>query len=319
LSVTIEVKGAVGAYGVNGPRVLHEIDLVVEPGSAIGVVGESGSGKTTLARMLVGFLDPVEGSVTVNGQRWKEISRRSPLRGSVQYIFQDPYGSLNPWMTALEAVAEAVEVHDRVSSSAARARATELLASTGLSADAMIRRPERLSGGQCQRVGIARALASRPSIVIADEPTSALDVSVQAQILNLLLELQIQQQIGLVLISHDLGVVRHLTDTTLVIYRGRTLERGPTQAILAAPAHPYTRLLLDTVPGSDSPLETVVNQGEDRHPCVFAGRCPRLAANCVELAITDLNDSHSVLCRHPFVGPSASHGQTQEHGSHVAQ
>lgn len=246
MTTRIEAIGAGASYAPGAPLTIRGVDLVVEPGSAIGLVGESGSGKTTLARLLLGSLNPAQGDVTVNGTPWSKVRRTSPLHGKVQYIFQDPYSSLNPYMTGLEAVTESALVHGRGTKTHARELARELLAGTGLAGDAMQRRPASLSGGQRQRIGIARALAADPDIIIADEPTSALDVSVQAQILNLLLRLQADRGIGLVLVSHDLGVVRLLTDHALVMYHGEVIERGPTEELLRNPQQDYTKLLVES-------------------------------------------------------------------------
>jgi len=246
MTTRIEAINAGASYAPGAPLTIRGVNLVIEPGSAIGLVGESGSGKTTLARLLLGGLHPAQGSVTVNGTPWATVKRASPLHGKVQYIFQDPYSSLNPYMTGLDAVAESAFVHGHGSKAEARELARELLASTGLAPDAMQSRPGSLSGGQRQRIGIARALAADPDIIIADEPTSALDVSVQAQILNLLLSLQADRGIGLVLVSHDLGVVRLLTDNALVIYNGDVVEQGPIDELLNNPTQDYTRLLVES-------------------------------------------------------------------------
>ena len=234
------------AYAVEGAT------LEVPAGVAIGVVGESGSGKTTLGRALVGLIDPTAGTVEVEGRPWREVRRTDPQRRRVQMIFQDPYGSLNPGLSALEAVTEVLDVWERLGRRSASQRAAELLDRVGLSPDAMRRRPRELSGGQCQRVGIARALACSPTVLVADEPTSSLDVSVQAQILNLLLDLRAQNQLALVLISHDLAVVRYMTDEALVMLEGRIVERGATAQLLEAPAHPYTQRLVASIPGRGS-------------------------------------------------------------------
>ena len=246
MTTRIEAVNAGASYAPGAPLTIRGVNLVIEPGSAIGLVGESGSGKTTLARLLLGGLHPAQGSVTVNGTPWSKVKRASPLHGKVQYIFQDPYSSLNPYMTGLDAVAESAFVHGKGSKAEAREHARELLASTGLAPDAMQSRPGSLSGGQRQRIGIARALAADPDIIIADEPTSALDVSVQAQILNLLLSLQVDRGIGLVLVSHDLGVVRLLTDHALVIYNGDVVEQGPIDELLDSPTQDYTKLLVES-------------------------------------------------------------------------
>ena len=304
MSVTLVAQDATAAYSADAPPAISNVDLEIRPGSAIGIVGESGSGKTTIARMLAGFLSPIAGSVTVNGRTWASVPRTDAIRGSVQFIFQDPYGSLNPWQTVLQSVSEAVQVGEHVTRRRAQSRAKKLLESTGLSRDVFPRRPRALSGGQCQRVGIARALASQPQIIIADEPTSAVDVSVQAQILNLLLELQQERHLGLVLISHDLAVVRHLTDDALVVYRGRVLERGPTETLLLEPAHPYTRLLLDSLPGSAAPVAQIRNEGVADHSCRFAERCSRLDLLCDPVPVTHLSAHHEVVCRHPLSRPA---------------
>ena len=226
--------------------------LEVGPGVALGVVGESGSGKTTLGRALVGLINPTSGSIDVEGRPWSEVRRTDLERRRVQMIFQDPYGSLNPGLSALGAVAEVLEVWERLGRRSASQRAAELLDRVGLPPDAMRRRPAELSGGQCQRVGIARALACSPTVLVADEPTSSLDVSVQAQILNLLLDLRAQAELALVLISHDLAVIRYMTDEALVMLEGRIVERGATAHLLEAPSHPYTQRLVASIPGRAS-------------------------------------------------------------------
>ena len=233
------------AYG-SGPTVVKKVSLAVPAGAAIGIVGESGSGKTTLASLLVGMLTPTTGSVTVHGRPWSDIRRRDPLRRAVQMVFQNPYTALNPRLSAQSTVAEVYEFCGATKAEAAE-HAEGLLKRVGLSGIALGKRPGELSGGQCQRVGIARALAANPSVIVADEPTSALDVSVQAQILNLLSDLRQEQGIGLVLISHDLNVVSYLTDTAIVMERGAVVEAGPTDDLLRAPTHPYTQSLIASV------------------------------------------------------------------------
>jgi oligopeptide/dipeptide ABC transporter ATP-binding protein len=277
-------------------------DLDVAPRAAIGIVGESGSGKTTLAHALVGTLRPTRGEVLVDGAPWSRLKRKSDARRRVQMIFQDPVGALNPWLSAREAVAEAVRYWYGTSREEARRRAGDLLAETGLSREAMERRPRGLSGGQCQRVGIARALACQPAVIVADEPTSALDVSVQAQILNLLMSLQESHDLALVLISHDLSVIRHMTDDAVVMYGGRVIERGPTDSLMERPAHPYTQLLVD--PNDDSERELVSalappSSAAVEHPCPFAQRCPYLQPDCSGI-LDDPGPKAAVFCRHPL-------------------
>jgi ABC-type dipeptide/oligopeptide/nickel transport system ATPase subunit len=225
------------------------VTMDVTRGASVGIVGESGSGKSTLARVLAGACAPTSGDVEVMGRRWRDVRRRDPLRRQVQMIFQDPIGSLNPDMSACESVAEVVRVWHGAGRRDASVRAEELLADVGLRGAAIDRRRHALSGGQCQRVGIARALACEPSVLIADEPTSSLDVSVQAQILNLLADLRTRLGLAMVLISHDLSVVEYMTDRTLVMYRGEVVEAGITAQLLSRPRHAYTRTLVDSVPG----------------------------------------------------------------------
>jgi peptide/nickel transport system ATP-binding protein len=279
-----------------------DADLTVAARAAIGIVGESGSGKTTLAHALVGTLRPTRGQVLVEGVPWARVGRNSDARRRVQMIFQDPVGALNPWLSAREAVSEAVRHWHRTSREASRRRAGELLAETGLSGEAMDRRPRELSGGQCQRVGIARALACQPAVIVADEPTSALDVSVQAQILNLLMALQESHDLALVLISHDLSVIRHMTDTAVVMYGGRIVERGQTDALMDRPAHPYTQLLVDPGDGDDLPATADPGPPAVAHPCPFASRCSRLEPDC-DGVLSDPGTKAPVLCRHPLRWP----------------
>jgi oligopeptide/dipeptide ABC transporter ATP-binding protein len=295
--------------GLTYPRAvapaLHGIDLEIHPGQALGVVGESGSGKTTLGRLLVGVLSPTQGRVLVKDREWATVKRRDPVRREVQMVFQDPYGALNPWMSAKQAVAEVFQVWQSASRREAGERADEVLEEVGVPPDARARRPSQLSGGQCQRVGIARALAADPSVLIADEPTSSLDVSVQAQILNLLSSLRQSRGLAIVLISHDLSVVSHVTDETLVLFGGRLVERGPTDAVLSAPAHPYTRVLLDSVPGVDGDFRfaaTSISTG-----CVFAPRCPLAQEDC-GVAQPDRRPigESEVACIHPLA-PQPTH------------
>ena len=212
-------------------------------------------------------------------------------------IFQDPVGASNPWMGARDAVAEVVRHWHGVSRAAARRRASDLLSETGLTGDAIDRRPKELSGGQCQRVGIARALACEPAIIVADEPTSALDVSVQAQILNLLVALQQSHNLALILISHDLSVVRHMTDDAVVMYGGRIVERGKTDDLMRDPAHPYTRLLVESTMGLElEAATTTLNAVRRDHPCPFARSCPLLQADCEALLQNPGPKAHVVCC-----------------------
>ncbi|MFF2544822.1 dipeptide ABC transporter ATP-binding protein [Kitasatospora sp. NPDC058063] len=228
-------------YGRRRPPALEGVSLSAAPGRAVGVIGESGSGKSTLARALLGLVRPQTGTVRVDGRSWVEADRAEEreLRRRVQLVFQDPYASLSPRMTVREALTEPPAAHGL------RDRDPRGLCElVGLPEAVLDARPHRLSGGQRQRVAIARALSVGPQVLVADEPTSALDVSVQAQILNLFAELREHHGVGLVFISHDLALVRHLCDDVLVLRHGRVVERAPAAELFAAPAHPYTRELL---------------------------------------------------------------------------
>lgn len=237
------------------------VSVAVEPGQTLGVVGESASGKSTLARLLA-KLAPVDGGEV----RWDgvDVTQRKgeslrPLRGTTQMIFQDPYGSLDASYSIGYAVAEPLFVHRRATRSQAREQVAELLERVNLDPRLANRKPGELSGGQRQRVSIARALALRPTTLIADEPTSALDVSTRAEILNLLLELQESMGLAMVLISHDFATIRHLSHRVAVMYRGKLVEEGPTAQVVDNPQDPYTRRLLDSVP-----VPNVREQGKRR-------------------------------------------------------
>lgn len=299
------------SVGYAGAPVLRDICLEVRPQEILAIVGESGSGKSTLGKLMTGQLHPQRGSALVEGRPWVAISRRDPARHRIQMIFQDSRDALNPWMTALETVTEAVRVVDGGRRAAAEGKARQLLEDVGLAGPVVDRRPGRLSGGQCQRVAIARALAHRPSVLVADEPTSALDVSVQAQVLALLRRLQAAQDMAVVLITHDLNVVRSVADRVHVLYHGRTMEVGATEDVLNAPAHPYTRLLVDSRPGVRGVLPAV--QAEvDEHPCVYAARCALRQPDCSMLdpsasaepdaAGAGSSSTRRVACLHPLPG-----------------
>ena len=296
---------------VRGRRsVLHAVDGVsfaIERGETVALVGESGSGKSTTALCLLRLEEPTRGRVVFDGhdvtaQRQEELR---PLRRRIQIVFQDPTESLNPRRSVEATLREPIEQHRLATGDAARRRVAELLELVGLRPDHARRYPHQLSGGQRQRVCIARALATDPSLLVLDEPTSALDVSVQAQILNLLRDLQAEIGLTYLFITHDLGVVRHLADRVLVMYAGQIVEAAPTATLFERPLHPYTRALLDSVP-VDSPAERrprAVPLGEPYSPldpppgCRFAGRCPWAAEECeapVELSGAD--GDHLVRC-----------------------
>ncbi len=246
----------IGATLFGTGRVVHAldgVDLEVHAGEALAIVGESGSGKSTLARCLSGLSKPTAGLVKFRGEDISQLRGRQwrTFRRQVQPIFQDPFSSLDPRWSAERTIREALEAFNIGESASRGARVAELMAQVGLPVALRSRRPHELSGGQCQRVGIAAALAAGPSVLVADEPVSALDVSVRAQILNVLAHLQRELHLSLVMITHDLSVVEHLCERTAVMYLGRIVEVGPTRDLLRSPAHPYTRALVSAIPRPD--------------------------------------------------------------------
>jgi ABC-type oligopeptide transport system ATPase subunit len=238
------------------PRVthaVHDVSFTIEAGETFGLVGESGSGKTTTGRCVLRLIEPTSGQVRFKDQDVLALDRRQlrALRRQMQMVFQDPYASLNPRHRVATILEEPLDIHQVGTPTWRRARAIELLELVGLDRDAITRYPHEFSGGQRQRIGIARALALEPSFLVADEPVSALDVSVQAQIVNLLAQLQQQLSLTYLFISHDLRLVRHICTRVAVMYRGRLVELAPVAALFDTPRHPYTRALLSAVPVPD--------------------------------------------------------------------
>ncbi|MEI8268247.1 MAG: oligopeptide/dipeptide ABC transporter ATP-binding protein [Betaproteobacteria bacterium] len=273
---------------------VHAVDGVsfaIERGRTLALVGESGCGKSTVARLLVGLYGPTRGRVEFDGQDTATLGGGAALRAvrrRMQMIFQDPYASLNPRWKVLDIVAEPLREHALVEGEAAqRARVAELLQSVGLAAADMEKFPHQFSGGQRQRVSIARALATQPEFLVCDEPTSALDVSVQAQVLNIMKDLQRSRGLTYLFISHNLAVVRHVSDEVGVMYLGRLVELAPKAELFARPRHPYTRMLLDAIPDIHmSGRSRTPVQGEVPNPlnppagCAFHPRCPHANARC---------------------------------------
>jgi oligopeptide/dipeptide ABC transporter ATP-binding protein len=283
-----------GLLGI-GPvvKAVDGVDLELYAGESLAIVGESGSGKTTLARCLAGLTRPTSGRVIfadadiwrLRGAAWRNFRRQ------VQPVFQDPYSSLDPRWSAARTIREALDAFDIDDPPARKSRVAELMQQVGLPPYLGARRPHELSGGQCQRVGIAAALALSPSVLVADEPVSALDVSVRAQILNLLARLRHELQLSLVLITHDLSVVEHLSDRTAVMYLGRIVEVGPTRDLLAAPSHPYTQAVVRAIPRPDPTRRFATERLRGDVPsalaipsgCRFHTRCPVAIAECSTL------------------------------------
>jgi peptide/nickel transport system ATP-binding protein/oligopeptide transport system ATP-binding protein len=307
------VKQGVFSRAKGVVHAVEDVSLVVNRGETLGIVGESGCGKSTTARLMVRLLDPTSGTVRFDGRDITRLSNRQmrPLRREMQIIFQDPYSSLNPRKSIGQIVGEPFSIHK--TEKEAKTRVRELLSRVGLSPEHYNRYPHEFSGGQRQRIGVARALALRPRLIVCDEPVSALDVSVQAQILNLLKSLQAEFDLTYVFISHDLSVVRQVSDRIAVMYVGRVVETGQSELLFQHPRHPYTAALLSAVPrpetnGGDSKRRRIVLSGDVPSPvapppaCVFHPRCPRFQPGHCDVETPQLRPfegNHEAACHYP--------------------
>ncbi len=313
----LEVTDLAKHYRVGGGRTLRALDgasFTLAPGEVLGIVGESGSGKTTLGRTILRLHEPTSGSIRFKGQEIAHASRRAlrPVRRHMQVVFQDPYASLNPRMTVEQSLGIPLAVHEPALDAAARrARIADALRLVGLPDSAAARYPHEFSGGQRQRIGIARALICRPTLLIADEPVSALDVSVQAQVINLLLDLRAELGLALLFIAHDLAVVGLISDRIAVMYLGRIVEIAATADLFARPRHPYTEALFSAVPDIGESRGTrprrILLEGDIPSPlsppsgCPFRTRCRYAEPECAvePPPLAERAPGHFAACRRP--------------------
>jgi oligopeptide/dipeptide ABC transporter ATP-binding protein len=321
----VQVDSAVKYFRVGGgflrgdPAIIRAVDgvsLHVRSGETLGLVGESGCGKSTLGRVISRLLEPDAGSIVIDGQDISHLGRADlkPVRRQLQLVFQDPYGSLNPRLQVIDIIAEPLRIHGLYKKNTSRERIHEVMETVGLNPEHANRYPHQFSGGQRQRIGIARALVVNPRVLILDEPVSALDVSIQAQVINLLEDIQARLDIAYIFIAHDLSVVRHISDRVMVMYLGKVMETGARKRIYSSPAHPYTQALLSAVPvvgaAERAARPRIILEGDVPSPsdppsgCVFRTRCWKADDRCTtevpQLRVVD-DPEREVACHYPDV------------------
>lgn len=310
----ISLQGVSKNFKVSGGilRAVNKVSFDIDKGETLGLVGESGCGKSTLGRVVMGVYQPSEGQIFIDGKKLNVRSAKDRFQYAkiAQMIFQDPYASLNPRMTVGDIISEGMEIHNMYDPNKRKERVTELLELVGLNKDHANRFPHEFSGGQRQRIGIARALAIEPKFLVCDEPISALDVSIQSQIINLLIDLQHKLSLTYLFIAHDLDIVRYISDRIVVMYLGHVMEIGESNEVYNNALHPYSQALLSAVPIPDPDLEKqkkrIILEGDVPSPidvpkgCPFAGRCRYCKDRCHEdrPELVEVKPGHSVACHY---------------------
>lgn len=314
-NVLVKIDNVSKHFKVGGGilKAVNGVSLEIKKGETLGLVGESGCGKSTLGRVVMGIYEPTEGKIIFNGKEVKVSSAKNRLAYAkkAQMIFQDPYASLNPRMTVESIIAEGMEIHGMYTPEKRKQRVHELLELVGLNKEHANRFPHEFSGGQRQRIGIARALAIEPEFLVCDEPISALDVSIQSQVINLLIDLQKKLGLTYLFIAHDLDIVRYISDRIAVMYLGHLVELGTSDEVYSHSLHPYSEALLSAVPIPDPKLEKekkrIILEGDVPSPidlpagCPFAGRCRYATEECktTKPQLVEAKPGHFVACHHP--------------------